>query len=194
VKDATIEISYAGSDEVTQVKVNGDDGKYAAVVKLDTKQDVMVTVKKEGHAFDSKLIAKEELKPENVIIKGNDLMVKELKVGEAYTINDILYATSSYALNDKSTFILKGFARFLKENPTISVSIQGHTDDMGDDGKNMTLSESRAKGVKDYLVSLGIDAKRLTAKGFGETAPKVDNDSEENRAINRRTDFVIEKL
>jgi outer membrane protein OmpA-like peptidoglycan-associated protein/tetratricopeptide (TPR) repeat protein len=194
VKDATIEISYAGSDEVTQVKVNGDDGKYAAVVKLDTKQDVMVTVKKEGHAFDSKLIAKEELKPENVIIKGNDLMVKELKVGEAYTINDILYATSSYALNDKSTFILKGFARFLKENPTISVSIQGHTDDMGDDGKNMTLSESRAKGVKDYLVSLGIDAKRLTAKGFGETAPKVDNDSEENRSINRRTDFVIEKL
>jgi outer membrane protein OmpA-like peptidoglycan-associated protein len=65
---------------------------------------------------------------------------------------------------------------------------------MGDDGKNMTLSESRAKGVKDYLVSLGIDAKRLTAKGFGETAPKVDNDSEENRSINRRTDFVIEKL
>jgi outer membrane protein OmpA-like peptidoglycan-associated protein/tetratricopeptide (TPR) repeat protein len=194
VKDATIEITYAGSDEVTQVKVNGDDGKYAAVVKLDTKQDVMVTVKKEGHAFDSKLIAKEELKPENVVVKGNDLTVKELRVGEAYTINDILYATSSYALNDKSKFILKGFARFLKENPTISVSIQGHTDDVGDDSKNLSLSENRAKGVKDYLVSLGIDAKRLTAKGFGETMPKVENDTEENRAINRRTDFVIEKL
>lgn len=194
VKDATIEIAYAGSDEVTQVKVNGDDGKYAAVVKTDTKQDVMVTVKKEGHAFDSKLITKEEIKPEEVSIRNNDLTVKELKVGEAYTINDILYATSSYALNDKSKFILKGFARFLKENPTISVSIQGHTDDVGDDGKNMALSENRAKGVKDYLVSLGIDPKRLSAKGYGETMPKVDNDSEENRAINRRTDFVIEKL
>jgi outer membrane protein OmpA-like peptidoglycan-associated protein len=194
VKDATIEIAYAGSDEVTQVKVNGDDGKYAAVVKTDTKQDVMVTVKKEGHAFDSKLITKEEIKPEEVSIRNNDLTVKELKVGEAYTINDILYATSSYALNDKSKFILKGFARFLKENPTIAVSIQGHTDDVGDDGKNMTLSENRAKGVKDYLVSLGIDPKRLSAKGYGETMPKVDNDSEENRAINRRTDFVIEKL
>ena len=99
-----------------------------------------------------------------------------------------------YALNDKSTFILKGFARFLKENPTISVSIQGHTDDVGDAGKNVTLSENRAKGVKDYLVSQGIDAKRLSAKGFGAAAPKVDNDSEDNRAINRRTDFVIEKL
>ncbi|MFN5149760.1 MAG: hypothetical protein ACK5EK_12215, partial [Flavobacteriia bacterium] len=73
VKDATIEIAYAGSNEVTQVKVNGDDGKYAAVVKVDTKQDVMVTVKKEGHAFDSKLIAKEDIKPEKVSIKGNNL-------------------------------------------------------------------------------------------------------------------------
>jgi outer membrane protein OmpA-like peptidoglycan-associated protein/tetratricopeptide (TPR) repeat protein len=194
VKDATIEIAYAGSDEVTQVKVNGDDGKYAAVVKVDKKQDVMVTVKKEGHAFDSKLITKEEIKPEQVSIRNNDLTVKELKVGEAYTINDILYATNSATLTDKSKFILKGFARFLKENPTISVGIQGHTDDVGDDAKNLALSESRAKGVKDYLITLGIDAKRLTAKGYGETMPKEENDSEQNRAKNRRTDFVIEKL
>lgn len=194
VKDATIEIAYAGTDEVTQVKVNGDDGKYAAVVKLDKPQDVMVTVKKEGHAFDSKLIAKEEFKPEKVVVKGKDLDVKELKVGEAYTINDILYATNSAVLNDKSKFILKGFARFLKENPTITVSIQGHTDDVGDDAKNLTLSEERANGVKSYLISLGIKPDRLNAKGYGETMPKVSNDSEVNRAQNRRTDFVIEKL
>jgi outer membrane protein OmpA-like peptidoglycan-associated protein len=194
VKDATIEIAYAGSNEVTQVKVNGDDGKYAAVVKADTKQDVMVTVKKEGHAFDSKLIAKEEIKPEKVSIKGNNLTVKELKVGEAYTINDILYATNSSTLTDKSKFILKGFARFLKENPTITVAIQGHTDDVGDDAQNLALSEARAKGVKDYLVSQGIDADRLSAKGYGETKPKVPNTSDPNRAKNRRTDFVIESL
>lgn len=194
VKDATIEIAYAGSDEVTQVKVNGDDGKYAAVVKVDTKQDVMVTVKKEGHAFDSKLITKEEFQKEEVVLRGNDLKVKELTVGQAYTINDILYATNSATLTEKSKFILKGFARFLKENPTITVAIQGHTDDMGDDSKNLSLSEARAKGVKDYLVSLGIDPSRLSAKGYGETMPKVENDSEENRAMNRRTDFVIESL
>lgn len=194
VKDATIEIAYAGFDEVTQVKVNGDDGKYAAVVKLDNPQDVMVTVKKEGHAFDSKLITKEEFKPEQVVVKGKDLDVKELKVGEAYTINDILYATNSAVLNDKSKFILKGFARFLKQNPTITVSIQGHTDDVGDDSKNLLLSEDRANGVKAYLISLGVKAERLNAKGNGETMPKVANDSESNRAKNRRTDFVIEKL
>jgi len=194
VKDATIEVAYSGTDEVTKVKVNGDDGKYAAVVKLDNPQDVMVTVKKEGHAFDSKLIAKEELKPEKVTIKGNDLTVKEIKVGEAYTINDILYATNSALLSEKSKFILKGFARFLEENPGISVSIQGHTDDVGEDTGNMLLSSQRAEGVKEYLVSLGIDKTRLNAKGFGETVPKVPNTSDTNRAKNRRTDFVIEKM
>jgi outer membrane protein OmpA-like peptidoglycan-associated protein/tetratricopeptide (TPR) repeat protein len=194
VKDATIEIAYAGSGEVSKVKVNGNDGKYAAVVKLDKKQDVMVTVQKEGHAFDSKLIAKEEIKKDEVIIKNNNLTVKPLKVGEAYTINDILYATNSAELNEKSKFILKGFARFLQQNPGINVAIQGHTDDQGDDALNLSLSESRAKGVKDYLVSQGITEERLSAKGYGETKPKVANTSDTNRAKNRRTDFVIEKL
>jgi outer membrane protein OmpA-like peptidoglycan-associated protein/tetratricopeptide (TPR) repeat protein len=198
VEDAVIEIAYENSDEVTRVKVNGNDGKYAAIVKTDQKQDVMITVKKEGHAFDSKLIEKESIatvsSSKDVAIRGNDLNVKELKVGEAYTINDILYATNSSALTDKSKFILKGFARFLKENPTIKVAIHGHTDDVGDDAKNLKLSDDRAQGVKSYLVSLGIDAKRLSSKGLGETQPKFENNSEANRAKNRRTDFVIESL
>lgn len=194
VKDAKIEIAYEGSDEVTEIKVNGDDGKYAAIVKVDKKQDVMVTVKKEGHAFDTKLIAKEEFSEDEVVIRGKDLEVKKLKVGEAYTINDILYPTSSSTLSSKSEFILKGFARFLEENPTISVGIQGHTDDVGDNGVNLRLSEDRAQGVKKYLMSLGVDESRLTAKGYGETMPKVENTSTSNRAKNRRTDFVIEGM
>lgn len=195
VKDAKIEIAYEGSDEVEEIKVNGDDGKYAAIVKTSKNQDVMVTVKKEGHAFDSKLIEKETFKKEgDVALRGNDLAVKELKVGQAYTINDILYSTNSSVLSDKSKFILKGFARFLKENPSISVGIQGHTDDVGDDSENMRLSEERAQGVKKYLTSLGIEGSRLSAKGFGETNPKVPNDSAGNRAKNRRTDFVIEGM
>lgn len=194
VQDAKIEIAYAGSDEVTEVKVNGNDGKYAAIVKTGN-DDAMVTVKKEGHAFDSKVIAKEDLKKGgDVAIRNNDLNVKKLEVGAAYTINDILYPTNSSVLSPRSKFILKGFARFLKENPTISVSIQGHTDDVGDDQKNMVLSDERAQGVKAFLITQGIEAGRLKAKGYGETVPKVPNDSEANRAKNRRTDFVIDGL
>ncbi len=191
ISDATIEIAYEGTDEVTSVKVNGDDGQYAAIVKTNKKQDVMVTVKKEGHAFDSKVIEKEQFKEDNVTIRGNDLSVKELKVGEAYTINDILYETSSSYLEDRPKFVLKGFARFLIENPSITVSIQGHTDDKGDDNDNLKLSQDRADGVKAYLVSLGVPKNRLKAEGFGESKPKVANDSDTNRAKNRRTEFVI---
>lgn len=193
VKDATIEVMYEGSDEVTKVKVNGNDGKYAAIVKQDTPGDVMVTVKKEGHAFDAKVIKKEEV-AENIAIRGKDLDVRELKMGEAYTINEILYTTNSAMMNNRSKFILKGFARFLNENTSITVAIQGHTDDVGDDEQNLKLSDDRANGVRDYLISLGVDASRLTAKGYGETMPKVANTSAANRAKNRRTDFVIEGM
>ncbi|MBI3237904.1 MAG: OmpA family protein, partial [Flavobacteriia bacterium] len=64
-------------------------------------------------------------------------------------------------------------------------------DSDGDDAKNLDLSERRAQGVKNYLVSLGIDESRLEAKGLGETQPKVANDTAENKAKNRRTDFLI---
>lgn len=191
VEGATIEIAYEGTDEIQEIKVNGDDGKYAAIVKTNKKQDVMVTVKKEGHAFDSKLIEKTAFKEDNVTIKGNDLEVKELKVGTAYEINDILYRTASADLNGRSKFILKGFARFLNENPNISVSIEGHTDNEGFADKNLVLSQDRAEGVKNFLISQGIDKKRLTSKGYGQTKPKVPNTSDENKAQNRRTEFVI---
>lgn len=193
VTDATIEIAYANSDKVEKVKVNGSDGKYAAVVKTEVAQDIMVTVKKEGHAFDSKLIASQDISGKTTV-RGNDLAVRELKEGEAYTINDILFATNSYALTPKSEFILKQFSRFLKENPTITIMVQGHTDDVGDDAQNMQLSKDRANAVQKYLENQGIAAARLTSQGFGETKPKVPNTDAAKRAINRRTDFMIQKL
>jgi len=193
VENASIEIAYGNSDKVEKVKVNGNDGKYAAVVKTNVPQDVMITVKKEGHAFDSKLISKEEI-TKTTTIKGNNLAVRELKQGAAYTINDILFATNSFALSSKSEFILKQFARFLKENPTITIMIQGHTDDIGDDTQNMNLSKERANEVKRFLEKQGIQSTRMTAQGYGETKPKVPNKDDASRAINRRTDFMIQKL
>ncbi|MNF07304.1 Photosystem I chlorophyll a apoprotein A2 [compost metagenome] len=72
--------------------------------------------------------------------------------------------------------------------------IQGHTDSDGDDAKNLDLSDRRAKGVKNYLVSLGIEEDRLESKGYGESKPKVANDTAENKAKNRRTDFLIQGM
>ncbi len=192
--DAEIEITYENSEEVERVKVNGNDGKYAAVIKAKDAQDVMVSVKKEGLAFDSQIITKEDLAKGETVIPAKDMEVRKIETGKPYTINDILYATASAELTSRSKFILRQFARFLEENPSIYIMIQGHTDDEGKADNNLVLSEKRAQGVKNYLVSLGIDNKRLNSKGFGQNDPKVPNTNAANKAKNRRTDFVIERF
>jgi outer membrane protein OmpA-like peptidoglycan-associated protein/tetratricopeptide (TPR) repeat protein len=198
ISGAEIEVSYGEGEEVQKFKVNGDDGKYAAVVKMDRAKDVMVAAKKEGHAFAAKMITKEEIQAvqekKEVSVKGKDMEVEKLKLGSSYIIDDILYTTASADLNNRSKMILRQFARFLIDNPTVNVIIQGHTDDVGDDAQNMKLSDDRARVVKEYLATQGVNKSRLKSKGFGETMPKVPNDSEENRAKNRRTEFTIEKL
>lgn len=198
VSGAEIEISYGDDDEVQKVKVNGDDGKYAAAIKMDPTKDVVVAAKKEGAAFAAKLITKEEIQAENakreVSVKGKDMEVSKLELGGAYVIDDILYSTASADLSNRSKVMLKQFARYMKANSSLKIVIQGHTDDVGDADKNLQLSAERAKVVKEYLVSQGVSASRLTSKGLGETEPKVENNSEEARAKNRRTEFKIVAL
>lgn len=190
---AQVEINYIETGEVEKIKVNGNDGKYAAVVKVDpsVKQDVLITVSKEGHSFDSQLIEKEKLNPKEVSVKVEPLKVEKLKEGSNYEIENLLFEPSSFELSKKSKIILEGFARYLINNPAIQIEIQGHTDDLGDDKINQQLAESRCKSVQTYLVSKGIDISRLSVKGLGETKPKFPNTSEVNRAKNRRTEFKI---
>src|SRR5690554_3215124 len=193
IEDVEIEIAYSNSDKVDKVRVNGNDGKYAAVVKAEAEEDVMINVKKEGHAFDSKIITKEEL-AQGKTIRSQNMELREIKVGEPYTINDILYNTASDELSERAKFILKQFGRFLKENESISVMIQGHTDNEGNAQSNLELSERRAQGVRQFLIEYGVPKSRLEAKGYGQTQPKVPNTSAENKRKNRRTDFVIQKM
>lgn len=183
-----VEITNATTNEKYEVKVNKDDGKYAAVVTVKENDDVVVAVKKPEHMVDTKLFTiKEDVKA----VVTENLSVKQIKVNEPYVINDILFATASYELTASSKAVLDKFVDFLKTNPTFQAAIHGHTDDEGKDDKNMVLSENRAKAVMDYMVEQGIEASRLTSKGFGETKFKKPNDSEENRALNRRTEFLI---
>lgn len=193
IEDVEIEIAYSNSDKVDKIKVNGNDGKYAAIVKAEDQEDVMINVKKEGHAFDSQIITKEEI-AKGETIRSKNMEVKKITVGEPYTINDILYGTASEELSERAKFILKQFARFLKENEEFTILIQGHTDNEGVPANNLSLSERRAQGVRDFLIQNGIDKSRLTAKGYGQTLPKFPNTNTENKRKNRRTDFVIQKM
>lgn len=193
VTEASFKVTYADSKKEEEVNIKSDDGNFALVVNMEKDDKVMITTKKKGHAFTSRVIEKEDVEKGGVV-KGKDVKVEKVKVGKPYTINDITFATNSYELNDKVKFILTGFIDYLKENPTVKVAIHGHTDDVGDANENLVLSENRAKAVKEYLVGKGIAADRLSSKGFGESKPKLKNTSEYNRSINRRTEFVITKL
>jgi outer membrane protein OmpA-like peptidoglycan-associated protein len=103
----------------------------------------------------------------------------------------ILFATGSARIRPESTPTLKEIGTMLQQHADLRIAIEGHTDDVGDDASNQTLSEQRAAAVKAYLVeSFGIDQARLQSAGFGESRPAVPNDSPEARQQNRRVELV----
>jgi len=120
-----------------------------------------------------------------------DVDIKPIEVGATYRLNDIYFATASYELRLESKMMIDGFIEFLSENPSINVSIHGHTDNVGNDEDNLTLSHNRAKAVYEYLINGGISKFRLKYKGFGENKPLASNKTVSGRAKNRRTVFVI---
>lgn len=105
----------------------------------------------------------------------------------------ILFATGSEAILDESLPILDEVALVLKLNPDMRIRVEGHTDNVGGAEFNLDLSKRRAAAVKDYLVSAGVEPQRVENLGCGADYPLVPNNSEENRQINRRVEFVIMK-
>ncbi len=95
-------------------------------------------------------------------------------------------------IKPESHGLLNEIVQVLRDNPQIKkVDVNGHTDDDGEEGYNQDLSDRRAKAVVAYLTSHGIDASRLTAKGFGESKPIADNSTSAGREKNRRVEFLI---
>jgi len=108
----------------------------------------------------------------------------ELKQTVYFDFNKATIRSVSFALLDD-------VAHAMKDNPTIKVEIQGHTDSVGDDDYNLKLSQKRAESVRAYLVRKGIDGERMVPKGYGENVPIADNRTKEGRDQNRRVEFVI---
>ncbi|MFT4522624.1 MAG: outer membrane protein OmpA-like peptidoglycan-associated protein [Bacteroidia bacterium] len=123
--------------------------------------------------------SKEEEVPEEIVAK-----VK-------LAARNINFETASATILEESYSDLDSIVDILKAYPTIDALVEGHTDDVGDDNSNMTLSQQRAQAVKEYLISKGIDPQRLTANGYGETQPISKNNTPEGRAENRRVEVKL---
>ena len=125
--------------------------------------------------------------------KQQDLFLVPFKVGQKVRLNNIFFPQSKYVLQPSSFPELLRLVRILRDYPSVEILIGGHTDNQGDPALNLKLSEDRVAEVKKYLVSKGIDPKRLSTQGFGGTQPISSNEQEETRRFNRRVEFTITK-
>ena len=122
--------------------------------------------------------------PERVVVKDEKIEINE----------KVQFETGSAVLKKESESLLDEVAKALSDHPEIKkVRIEGHTDSRAGDHYNKKLSKARAEAVKDYLVSKGVAARRLIARGYGEEKPIADNKTDDGRFQNRRVEFTILK-
>jgi len=120
-----------------------------------------------------------------------DLTLVPLRHGERVRINNLFFDFGRADLRSESYPELNRLADLLRSTPALRIDVQGHTDNVGEEQRNQSLSEARAGAVVAYLVGRGVAAERMSMHGFGARAPEVPNDSEEGRQRNRRVEFVI---
>ena len=121
----------------------------------------------------------------------SDQSVFEVKKGSKIVLKHVLFVQSKPEFLPESYVELDRLVATLNQNPTVTIEVSGHTDNQGNRDLNLKLSEERAFKVKDYLVSHGIDPKRINVKGYGPDKPISPNDTETNRRLNRRVEFEI---
>jgi OOP family OmpA-OmpF porin len=102
----------------------------------------------------------------------------------------VLFDFNKSTLQPASDAVLQQVADLLAKDATLKVEVQGHTDNVGGDAYNQTLSEARARAVADWLNKHGVAAARLSARGYGKTKPVADNNNDEGRAKNRRVEIA----
>lgn len=117
-----------------------------------------------------------------------------IKLKAKAVMRNIYFAPNSSTVTIDALKGLDELVEFMKINPTIEIQISGHTDIGSTYEFNKQLSEARAKSVRDYLVQMGIDSKRITYVGYGNTKPIADNKTKEGRALNRRIEIEITKM
>lgn len=121
-----------------------------------------------------------------------DLVIK-FEPAKTFTLKNVHYETGKATLTTDSYPALNELVNALKSKPTLVIEIAGHTDNVGSYDFNLKLSQDRANTVRNYLINKGIDAKRVSAKGYADSQPVASNNSEEGKAQNRRTEVRIIK-
>jgi len=187
LQGASIQLKNIRTKENQQIFVQ--NGEYTIAVTLDEGDDILFSINKKGYAFNSTYISFDDdsfSSPRRI-----DFEVEKLGNGKVFRLDNIYFASNSFNLNNISKEILLAFIDYLKLNNSLKLAIHGHTDNVGSASANLLLSKNRAKEVFSFLLNNGIKKERLDFQGFGEEKPITTNKTNNGRAQNRRTEFVI---
>lgn len=122
-----------------------------------------------------------------------DLFLVPIEVGESIQLRNVFFVQSKAELKPESYPELDRLVEIMNDNPTMEIELAGHTDNLGNAQANLALSQQRILAVKEYLVKKGIQAPRITGKGYGGSRPVAPSDTEANRQMNRRVEFKVTK-
>jgi len=199
VPNETVTIT-SGSGQKQDVLTNAD-GKFTS--KLDSAQTYTLFTDRTGDfTARASLSTVGRYPPQDQLpLAQNDirlpvtLTLNKIVVNRAIEVKDIFYDYDKYNIRPDAAIRLDTLVQTLQDNPKINIELSSHTDQRGKDAYNLKLSQQRAEAAVDYIVSKGIDRRRITAKGYGETRPIVKNPkTEADYQRNRRTEFKVTRI
>jgi outer membrane protein OmpA-like peptidoglycan-associated protein len=180
-----VEVKNLNRDENASSLLSHDENGNP-VLSLRTNNTYELDVTKKGYTyFNTTLDVKTTNRETKDIVL--DLLTTETKM----IFNNITFETNSAELNTESYAELNRLLSFMERNPELKLEIAAHTDDIGSNEYNFRLSDKRAESVVKYLIGSNINKNRMLPKGYGELQPLAPNDSDENRARNRRVEIKI---
>lgn len=187
-KPIAAQLAYV--EQADSLRVGTSSGKYRLGLSSSGRYAVGVSAK--GYLSESLVVSPADSSGKTNLT--HDFYLTPLATGSSITLEKIYFATSEYQLLPESFNELDALVGMLRENPSLKIRIEGHTDNLGDFDKNVELSRNRANAVREYLIKKGIDGQRLEAKGYGPTRPVGKGNSEAERQKNRRVEFVVTQL
>lgn len=180
--------NVANGQLVVASQSTGFSGEF--LVCLPAGENYALSVNKTGYLFYSgnfNLHEEEGIEKPRML----NIYLSPIKAGEKIVLENVFFETDSYQLLKESNVELDKLVTLLINNSTLKVEIGGHTDSVGSEAYNMDLSMNRAKSVVQYLLNYGVEADRLTYKGYGFSQPLADNATDAGRAKNRRTEIKV---
>ncbi len=183
----SVELANVNTREVVSRLQTDEEGNY--LVTLPVGKDYAFNVKRKGYLFYSENYNISEASPDSIFEA--DIPLQPIEANAHIVLKNVFFDSKQTALKPESITELDNLVRFLEENPTVKVQINGYTDNVGKPQDNLKLSTGRAVAVVNYLLEKRVSTDRISFKGNGETKPVADNSTEQGRSLNRRTELKI---